>query len=103
MLLALMSIFFLQCTKLCAYAQRDTMMAISGVLMTVSWITSRLGVYPSFVLYSIWVEYPQIIEMFPAYVVFNLLLSTLLILHVFWTYFLLKLIYLAVLKGSEVK
>ena len=56
----------------------------------------------AFVLYSIWVEYPQIIEMFPAYIVFNLLLSTLLILHVFWTYFLLKLIYLAVLKGSEV-
>ena len=39
----------------------------------------RLGVYPTWILYSTTIEAPQIVEMFPAYYFFNGLLSVLLV------------------------
>ena len=51
-------------------------------------------------LYSIMVEAPQLREMFPAYYIFNGLLSVLLVLHVVWTYFILKIAYIALTQGK---
>ena len=50
--------------------------------------------------FSTTVEAPQMREMFPAYYIFNGLLSILLILHVIWTYFILKLAYIALTAGK---
>lgn len=60
----------------------------------------RLGVYPTWILYSTTIEAPQIVEMFPAYYFFNGLLSVLLVLHVIWTYFILKIVYKAMYSGK---
>lgn len=38
--------------------------------------------------------------MFPAYYIFNSLLLLLLMLHIIWTYFILKVLYRAVLVGQ---
>ena len=46
------------------------------------------------------VEAPQLREMFPAYYIFNGLLSVLLVLHVVWTYFILKIAYIALTQGK---
>ena len=65
-----------------------------------TWVITRLGVYPTWILYSTTIEAPQIVEMFPAYYIFNGLLSILLVLHVIWTYFILKIIYKAMYSGK---
>ena len=65
-----------------------------------TWVITRLGVYPTWILYSTTIEAPQIVEMFPAYYIFNGLLSILSVLHVIWTYFILKIIYKAMYSGK---
>ena len=67
-----------------------------------TWVITRLGVYPTWILYSTTIEAPQIVEMFPAYYIFNGLLSILLVLHVIWTYFILKIIYKAMYSGKVI-
>jgi len=42
----------------------------------------------------------KIVAMFPAYYIFNSLLLLLLMLHIIWTYFILKVLYRAVLVGQ---
>ena len=60
----------------------------------------RLGVFPTWIIYSLTVEAPQLLEMFPIYYIFNGMLSLLLVLHVFWTYFIFKIAYKALNEGS---
>ena len=38
--------------------------------------------------------------MFPAYYIFNFLLSILLVLHVTWTYYILKILYRAIMVNK---
>jgi ceramide synthetase len=42
----------------------------------------------------------EIVPMFPAYYIFNSLLLLLLLLHIIWTYFILKVLYRAILSGQ---
>merc|ERR1712117_351542 len=82
---------FLEGAKLCNFM---------FVCFATTWIVTRLGIYPTWILYSTTIEAPQIVEMFPAYYIFNALLSTLLILHVVWTYFILKIVYKGIYTGK---
>merc|ERR1719328_870083 len=68
-----------------------------------SWIVLRLGYYPTIVLHSITVEAPQLVQYFGAYHVFMILLSLLLVLNIQWSYFIMKVAYVALYtpKGLE--
>ena len=53
-----------------------------------------------FIYYSTCIDAKKLVEMFPAYYIFNTLLVLLLGLHIIWTYFILKVLYRAVLSGN---
>lgn len=91
---------FLEAAKLCKYTNYQKMCDVLFACFALTWIVTRLGVYPTWILYSTTIEAPQIVEMFPAYYIFNGLLSILLVLHVIWTYFILKIIYKAMYSGK---
>lgn len=85
---------------MCKYTNYQILCDIIFGFFAVTWIVTRLGVYPSWILYSTTIDAPQIVEMFPAYYLFNGLLSMLLVLHVIWTYFILKILYKAFHTGK---
>merc|ERR1712141_550708 len=91
---------FLEAAKLCKYTNYQRTCDILFACFALTWVITRLGVYPTWILYSTTIEAPQIVEMFPAYYIFNGLLSILLVLHVIWTYFILKIIYKATYSGK---
>ena len=89
-----------QAAKMCKYTNYQRLCDILFACFALTWVVTRLGVYPTWILYSTTIEAPQIVEMFPAYYIFNGLLSILLVLHVIWTYFILKIIYKAMYSGK---
>ena len=91
---------FLEAAKMFKYAEKQRVCDALFGTFTVTWIITRLGVYPTWILYSTTIQAPQLLEMFPAYYFFNLLLSILLVLHVIWTYFILKIVYKACFSGK---
>jgi len=90
----------LEPAKLFIYAEYKKTSDIVFGCFALTWIISRLGVYPTWILYSTTIEAPQLVEMFPAYYIFNFLLSILLVLHVIWTYYILKIAYRSVVIGT---
>jgi len=91
---------FLEAAKMCKYTNYQKLCDLLFACFALTWVVTRLGVYPTWILYSTTIEAPQIVEMFPAYYIFNGLLSILLVLHVIWTYFILKIIYKAMYSGK---
>ena len=89
-----------QAAKLCKYTNYQKLCDLLFACFALTWVVTRLGVYPTWILYSTTIEAPQIVEMFPAYYIFNGLLAILLVLHVIWTYFILKIIYKAMYSGK---
>ena len=85
---------------MCKYTNYQKTCDVLFVCFAVTWIVTRLGIYPTWFLYSTTVEAPQVAEMFPAYYIFNGLLTILLVLHIFWTYFIIKIIYKAMFTGK---
>ena len=64
-------------------------------------IDFRMGVYPTWIIYSVTVEAPQIVQYFPAYFFFMTLLMSLLLLNIIWTYYILKVIYITLTGPSS--
>merc|ERR1712223_71553 len=93
----------LEAAKLCKYTNYQRTCDILFTSFAITWIVTRLGVYPTWILYSTTIEAPQIVEMFPAYYIFNALLAILFMLHVIWTYFILKIVYKAMYTGKTEK
>ena len=91
-----------QAAKMCKYANFQKVCDVLFGLFALCWIITRLGFYPTWIMYSTTIEAPQIVEMFPAYYFFNGLLSVLLVLHVVWTYFILKIVYKAMYSGKVI-
>jgi len=87
---------FLEAAKMCNYTKYEKACDLIFGFFTVAWIVTRLGIFPTWILYSTTIEAPQIVEMFPAYYIFNALLSVLLVLHTIWTYYILKISYNAI-------
>jgi len=92
---------FLELAKMFHYAKLNTPCDIIFGIFVVAWCFTRLGLFPTWILFSATIEAPQMVEMFPAYYIFNCLLSVLLVLHVIWTYFILKIAFHAVLAKKD--
>lgn len=90
----------LELAKLCKYIKYKRACDVVFVIFSVTWIVTRCGIYPSWILYSTLHDAAGFIQMFPAYYIFNGLLGTLQILHLVWTYFLIKAIHKALTKGG---
>jgi len=94
---------FLEFAKLANYTKFTTLCDCVFVFFTISWIVTRLAIFPSWILYSAIIEAPQLVQMFPAYYIFNALLSVLLVLHVIWTYYILKIPYKSLVVKEKIK
>ncbi len=86
---------FLESAKMLKYVGWEKPSDALFYAFAISWVVTRLGYFPTWILYSISVEAGQFIQYFPAYYVFSLLLSVLLILDLFWFYFIAKVAYLS--------
>ena len=87
-------------TKFSRYAGLNLLCDVFFAVFAVVWMATRMGIYPTWILYSTAVEAPQIIQMFPAYYIFNGLFTVLLVLHVNWTYYILRVVYRVVTSGD---
>lgn len=94
---------FLECAKMLHYAKIEGVATALFGLFTLCWIVTRLGFFPTWIIYSITVEAPQLIQYFPAYLFFNLLLSSLLTLNIYWTYSILKVSYVTIISRSKIE
>ena len=91
---------FLELAKLFHYSSKETISTALFALFTLVWLATRMGVYPTWILYSITVEAPQLVQYFPAYFYFSILLSALLLLNIIWTYSILKVVYIALMSPN---
>lgn len=89
----------LEAAKLTKYAGYQKTCDIIFACFTVTWIVTRLGMYPR-IIYSGAVEAPRIVPMFPAYYIFNSLLIMLLVLHLIWTYMILQIVVQTIKAGQ---
>ena len=93
----------LEAAEMFKYANYQRTCDFLFAVFAVAWVVTRLGIYPTWIIYSVAVEAPQMLQMFPIYYFFNVLLSLLLVLHVTWTYFIFKAVYKALLCGKTEK
>jgi len=93
---------WLELAKMARYVQYQRVCDVAFTMFAVTWVYTRLAVYPTYLIYSTSIEAGQILTMFPAYYVFNFLLTTLLILHLFWGYFIIKVAYKVMLADDTV-
>lgn len=123
---------FLEMAKMMKYIKWQRTCDVLFAIFTVTWIGTRLVIYPywflyryahlsmvnfsclrsvttflnnfiflnSLFVYSTCIGAKEIVPMFPAYYIFNSLLLLLLVLHIIWTYFILKVLYRAILSGQ---
>lgn len=89
----------LEAAKFLKYANLQKACDIIFGLFTISWIVTRLGMYPR-IIYSSTVEAPQILPMYPVYYIFNSLLIMLLVLHFIWTYMILQVVVQTIKAGQ---
>jgi len=92
---------FLEITKICAYRKSELDKTISFLVMTLSWIVTRLLIFPCMIIYSTAFEAISFIpfDMGPSfffYSALNIGLVFLLFLHVYWFGLILKIVYNAV-------
>jgi len=88
--------------KTFVYRKMERMTHITFVLIMVSWVCTRLLLYPFKVLWSTAIQ--SLLEIpwdaFPFYYMFNGCLSFLLCLHIYWFFLMLRMLY-RVLTGKE--
>lgn len=89
----------LEAAKSFKYANLQKACDASFLLFTISWIVTRLIMYPR-IIYSSTVEAPQILPMYPVYYIFNSLLIMLLLLHFVWTYMILQVLIQTIKAGQ---
>jgi hypothetical protein len=92
---------FLESAKLFKYSgsKKISEMLFAGFALT--WFITRLGIFPTWIIYSVTVDAPQLVQYFPAYFIFNGLLSLLLLLNILWAYYILKVVYATVVGNSD--
>lgn len=68
-----------------------------------SFLVTRLILYPRFMVYSVLVEAPAILGMWPGYWLTSIMLSALQCLHVFWFYLIARMAYRIMIVGEVEK
>ncbi|KAA0715432.1 Ceramide synthase 6 [Triplophysa tibetana] len=92
-----------EAAKMANYAKCRRLCNILFVMFALVFISSRLGVYPLWILNSTVFESWEIVGSFPSWWVFNLLLVLLQTLHIFWSYLILRISCRAISRGKVSK
>ncbi|RVE50824.1 hypothetical protein evm_004573 [Chilo suppressalis] len=69
--------------------------------LIVTWVGTRIGIYPFYIIWSTSIRAPMLLPMFAAYYIFNTLLCLLLALHVVWTWLILQIAYITIKAGQK--
>ena len=84
----------LELAKMCKYANWQKMCNLTFAIFVVTWIVTRLYIYPKYVVYTTVYESAEILFptnfVPPVYYVMNTFMILLLVLHVIWTYYIIK-------------
>uniref|UniRef100_A0A2D4M4Y5 TLC domain-containing protein n=1 Tax=Micrurus spixii TaxID=129469 RepID=A0A2D4M4Y5_9SAUR len=93
-------LFLLQAAKMANYCKFQKLCDFLFLSFAIIFIITRLGIYPLWILNTIFFELPEIVGGFPGLSIFIIFLLILQILHCFWSYLIIKAAYKAVLKGK---
>lgn len=93
---------FMETAKLAKYAGYEAACNYIFTFFAIIWISTRMIIFPYFIIGNIVFEARKYFNTFPAFYLFVGLLLILLLLHIFWTYLILKISYKA-LKAKHVE
>ncbi|XP_048835185.1 ceramide synthase 6 isoform X6 [Brienomyrus brachyistius] len=93
----------MEAAKMANYAKCQRLCNVIFVMFALVFTSSRLGVYPIWILNSTLFESWEIVGPFPSWWVFNVLLFLLLVLHSFWSYLIVRIACRAVSRGKAGK
>ena len=77
----------LEIAKICKYANWQKSCNTMFACFVLTWIITRLYIYPKYVVYTTLFESAEIVGTAPVYYVMNAFMILLQILHVIWTYY----------------
>jgi len=89
---------YAKCKLFCDVPASDVMF----ILFAITWVVTRCGVFPAWILYSTLVDAGTFLTLFPLYYVFLVLLGLLQLLNLVWTFMLVKAIQAAI-NDQEIK
>ncbi|XP_012883477.1 PREDICTED: ceramide synthase 6 isoform X2 [Dipodomys ordii] len=89
--------------KMANYAKFQKMCSLLFIMFAMVFITTRLGIFPLWVLNSTLFESWEIVGPYPSWWLFNLLLLLIQGLNCFWSYLIVKIAYKAISKGKVTK
>nr|QFF91223.1 ceramide synthase 5-like 1 isoform 1 [Potamotrygon motoro] len=95
--------FLLEAAKMANYAKCQRLCDLLFVMFSLVFISTRLGLFPIWVLNTTLFESWEIVGPYPSWWVFNLLLLLLQLLHSFWSYLIIRITCRAVAKGKAGK
>jgi len=95
---------FFEIGKLFVYMQKERVTNVLFVFLLISWVTTRLGIFPFMLIYSALFESQNIIpyDISPFWLIFNSMLLFLLTLHIYWFGLMLRMA-VRVVRGKEKK
>ncbi|MBN3300226.1 CERS6 synthase, partial [Amia calva] len=93
----------LEAAKMANYAKCQRLCDLMFVMFALVFISTRLGVYPVWILNTTLFESWDIVGPYPSWWVFNFLLILLQVLHSFWSYLIIKIACKAISKGKVSK
>ncbi|XP_063832943.1 ceramide synthase 5-like [Ostrinia nubilalis] len=91
---------FVESVKAAKYAKYQKLCDALFLVLIVSWLATRVGIFPFYIIRSTLIRAPQLVPMFPAYYIFNTLLVLLQLLHVVWTWLILLMAYNTIKAGQ---
>ncbi|RXN36024.1 ceramide synthase 6 isoform X2 [Labeo rohita] len=93
----------LEAAKMANYAKCQRLCNVLFVMFALVFISSRLGVYPVWILNTTVFESWEIVGPYPSWWVFNVLLVLLQALHTFWSYLIVRIACRAISRGKVSK
>ena len=93
----------LEVAKMCKYANWQKTCNMTFALFVLTWIVTRLYVYPKYVVYTTVYESADIVGTAPVYYVMNSFMILLQVLHVIWTYYIIKALIKALTSTGNIE
>ena len=93
----------LEIAKVCKYANLQKACNSVFALFVLTWIVTRLYIYPKYVVYTTVFESAEIVGLAPVYYVMNAFMVFLLVLHVIWTYYIIKALEKALKQDGNIE
>lgn len=90
---------FLDLAKVLKYLGYQKLCDVVFIIFTVLWMVTRLGVYPFWIIRSAIWDFKEIAPVNATYYFLNGLLIFIFVLDIFWTYFILKVVYMFLKVG----